>query len=120
MEKLPDIWIDRIFERLYEIYKDRWSYYVGTPAYEDRLKRMWSTGLAGLHADQIRRALFLCANYPYADTPTHIEFYHYAMGSKQLSSKRPPFKERASPESQMIAGEHLAEIRKKLRGNCFT
>jgi hypothetical protein len=116
-QKLPMSWVERIFERLEMIYKDRWL-----PSLSDErkslLKIVWSSALIGLSADEIRCALSLFQSYPHLEPPTHMEFFHYAKGKKQPYIKPTNSKyERGNPE---VASKYLSEIKSKLKYKCST
>ena len=114
MEKLSSAWTERIFERLKWIFKDRWTKaYERSDAQKILFLGQWSTGLSGLTANEIRRAITILECYPHRDIPTVIEFYHYAKGNiKPMKPKPERFPDHASKETAKI---FLKEIRARLR-----
>jgi hypothetical protein len=76
MAAIPKEWIERLFERLEEIYGAKWTRNVGSR--KELLLTLWSHALAGLTGDEIKTAIQMCKDYPYSPIPTPIEFYHYA------------------------------------------
>lgn len=113
MEKLPREWVERIFERLECVYKERWAIKYNDPAIRDLLITQWSSGLAGLSSNEIRKALAICERYPYDAIPTVIEFYHYAKGYRQPSPIPPPHY--LAPERKELALGYMSEIKSKLK-----
>lgn len=121
--KLPMEWVERIFERMECIYKDRWTSLVGNEGRKSILKTMWSTGLSGLDAHAIKKALSMCESFPHASIPTHIEFYHYAKGIRtpvRTSSVKYQSPNAPQPGNPEVAKEHLAKIREQLSSKCST
>ena len=74
--KLPPEWIDRIFTRLTDIFKEQWTEPLKDPWRLEIVKMQWGGGLYGLTGDEIRKALQDCRrmNQP----PTPMEFYSLA------------------------------------------
>lgn len=110
---IPDSWIDRLFERLELIYKDRWIKIYSKPSDQPMFKTWWKTALSGLSANEIKTALTLCECFSYGSPPTPIEFFHY---SKRL--RHPPVvkqedinRTRGNPD---VARKYLDEIKSKV------
>lgn len=80
--KLPLEWVDRIFMRLESIYGDKWKELLPNEGKKQLYQKIWSTGLSGLKATEIQKALDACRSGDKYYPPTHIEFYHYAKGIK--------------------------------------
>jgi len=112
MDKLKREWVERIFERLECVYKERWAVKYNDPNIRELLVTQWSSGLAGLSSTEIRRALTMCELYPYDTIPTVIEFYHYAKGYRQPSKVQPPHY--LAPERKQLAQGYMDEIKSKL------
>lgn len=87
--KLPLDWVERIFDRLYTIYGERWIDFHGNPKRKDLSLSQWSTGLSGLTPEEIKKALSMCETFPHADIPTVVEFYHYAKGIRVITKPKP-------------------------------
>ena len=86
--KLPSSWVERIFNRLAAIYKERWEEYLGNERNQTLLKTIWSTGLYGLDPHQIARAITICESSPHSYIPTHIEFFDIAI-DRDWETSRP-------------------------------
>ena len=72
--RLQDKWIDRIFQRMQEIFGEQWA----DPTQAPGLKELWAHALHGLTGEQIRYALeFYDASRP-TRPPTQIEFFNCA------------------------------------------
>lgn len=116
-EKLPDAWVNRIFDRLAAIYTDRWLTSLGHPITKHISLIQWSTGLAGLTPDEIKKALAMCQAYSHASVPTVVEFYHYAKGLRQVVTPKPT----SHSGNAEIAKQHLDLMRQRLTGKkCST
>lgn len=111
MQRLPDSWIERIFERLKTIYPDSWE---NRPEKLDLLKITWSSALAGLSADEIKSALSMCAKNPKSPIPSPIEFYHYAKGVAYPYRLQVPERTEAN---KAVASVNLDKMKSKLRGD---
>lgn len=111
MEKLRKDWVERIFERLECVYKERWRERVSESAKELMIMQ-WSSGLAGLSANEIKRGIALCECYPYDAPPTVIEFYHYAKGCRRPAPIKPPHY--INPARKEVAMGYMNEIKSKL------
>ncbi len=109
--KLPMEWVDRIFDRMSCIYKDRWTKLYGDERNASLYKTIWSSGLSGLSVNEIKKALSMCEAYPYAQVPTHIEFYHYAKGIRVPSKSGRLAKNEPVAGNPEIAKQHLAQIK---------
>lgn len=112
LEKLPTEWVERIFERLAEIYGEPWTRHYVNPEKKSLNVTMWSTGLAGLTIDQIKSALALLRHSPGLFPPTVIEFYHYAKGIRKPYRYQPKIRKGGSTE---IASGYINEIKNKLK-----
>lgn len=70
---LPSAWVDRLFDLLFAMYGQRWTAMWADAQSIDDIKAVWAEDLAGVNADQIRRALdHLKGNNPHP--PTLPEF----------------------------------------------
>ena len=112
IRKLPPEWIDRIFERLQCIYKEKWTSMFGSPEKERLAKIMWSSGLTGLSAEEIKKALAACECFPHYHPPVWTDFYHYAKGFKTPPRRKEELTPMGDPE---IAKKYLQSIKKGLK-----
>lgn len=111
MEKIKREWIDLLFVRLSQIFRESYLAWNPTKEREELNKSVWACGLIGLSAEEIRYALSLCAGLH--EIPTVIEFYHYAKGIRM------PVIRELSPldrGDQKLAKAYLDEIKKKVQG----
>jgi len=119
--RLPMEWVERIFERMECIYKNRWLEFVGNENQQLILKTIWSTGLSGLDAIAIKKALSMCESFPHASIPTHIEFYHYAKGIRYIKvpshSLHHPMSLNEKKSDSELAKKYLSDIKQKLKGS---
>ncbi len=115
MEKLRRDWVERIFERLECVYKERWATRYNDANLKELLVTQWSSGLAGLSPNEISKALTMCERFPYDTIPTVIEFYHYAKGYRRPAPIQPPHY--LDPEKKERAKGYMNEIRSKLKGS---
>jgi hypothetical protein len=111
--KLPIEWIDRIFQRLTDIYGVKFTSKFSHPDKVDIEKARWRSGLYGLNSQEIKKVLNLCLNNEIREPPNVIEFYHYGKNYKSPPPPRVIIKT-ASPET---ASKYMDEIRKKLNGS---
>lgn len=112
MDKMPTEWVERIFERLACIYKERWTSLLGSDGRKNLLIAQWCTGLAGLSAEQIKRALTNCEFSGEFMPPTVMDFYHLAKGNKIL--KRNANDVPMTVSNREVAKLYLTEIRNKI------
>ena len=112
--KLPTEWVDRIFQRLEEIYGCKWK--IEIQGKESLYREIWCTGLFGLTKEQVKKALAICEIFKHADIPNHIEFYHAAKG---LPYNRRPIRKPLDigTRSLKVAEKHLSDIRRTLKSN---
>lgn len=110
-EKLSLDWVKRIFERLSVIYNDRWISSYGNPKTQDIYLSQWASGLSGLNADEIKKALAMCQAFSYANVPSVVEFYHYAKGIREISKPRPSFQDKSNKE---ISKRYIDQIKSNL------
>jgi len=68
---LPDVWAERIFQRLENFYMAKWVDSFGSIPRE-RVKQAWAKELAGYEATEIKRGLDACRTKPWP--PTLPEF----------------------------------------------
>jgi hypothetical protein len=115
MEKLPLPWVERIFERLECAYKTKWTDLLGNEKRRNIHLVQWSTGLAGLSAQEIQRALTMCECSLRDCPPTVVEFWHIAKGLKFL--KRAAYELPMTEENREIAKHYLSEIKSKIHGS---
>jgi hypothetical protein len=115
MQKLPMPWVERIFERLECTYKTKWTEIYGKRNRKDLYLNQWSTGLAGLTALEIQRALTMCECSSNGYPPTVVEFYHLAKGLKILPRNQMDVP--ITHENREIAKQYLSEIKSKIHGN---
>jgi len=115
MQKLPTDWVERIFERLECTYKSKWTCLVGDERRKNIYLNQWSTGLAGLTPQEIKRALAMCECSYHDLPPTVVEFYHMAKGLKVLKRKDSVLP--MTLQTRELAEQYLTEIRSKLHGN---
>jgi hypothetical protein len=109
--KIPIEWIERIFERMEQIYGDKWISHIGKHDRQRILKSIWSVALTGCNGHEIKRAIDICEAFPYSGIPTHVEFYHYAKGIRKPGHMRPPIESKGSYE---VAKKYLDQIKNKL------
>jgi len=115
MEKLPEKWTLRIWERLENIFGDKWR-----ERYSDEKRRgiyltQWCTGLMGMTSADIQHALMMLESSELRDfPPTVIDFY--LIGKRLMQIAKPknnyPTWIRGSGE---VAKAHMDEIRAKVR-----
>lgn len=111
--KLPTEWIDRIFQRLIEIYGVKFTVKFSHPDKVDIEKARWRAGLYGLNSQEIKKVLNLCLNNEIKEPPNVIEFFHYAKNYKTP----PPPKLAIKSASHETAAKYMDEIRRKLSGS---
>lgn len=116
-KKLPESWVKRLFEVLSTIYEERWSNLYRNKKREDIYIDQWSTALSGLSPEEIKLGIYRCQCYPYGDIPNCIEFYHYAKGIKEPSSKKSTH---ISVSISPIANNHIKQIKDSLRSKSAT
>lgn len=112
--KLPREWVERIFERLKCTFKEKWTdFYEKHPGRKDLYLEMWSTGLSGLSAKEIQRALLIFELSDLYSPPTVMEFFHCARGHTT-----PPRKESSSDFgiTSQVAKENIRAIQAGLKG----
>jgi len=75
--KLDPAWIDRIFERLTEIWQQ--DFLINHPNLEES-KRFWGVALYNLSSDEIKHAIEIChfLKTRRAQPPHALEFFDYA------------------------------------------
>lgn len=115
MPALPREWVERIFQRLKEIYEHRWIQYCGDEYHTNRLMTLWSNALTGSSSEEIRHALNVCKNHPDSPIPNPIEFYYY--GKKEVY----PYKTKrthveSSAVNKAIAHGALSKMKDGLSG----
>lgn len=82
MPALQKEWVERIFQRLKEIYGQRWIEYCGDVYRTNLLIILWSNALTGSSPEEIKYAINMCKNNSSSPIPTPIEFYYY--GKKEV------------------------------------
>lgn len=110
-------WVERIFDRLADIYGDIWISRNENPERRNLNIIQWSTGLSGLTESEIRDALAILRNSPSYHPPTAVEFYHYAKGIA-----RPPMYKKSfiKPGNPVVANAFLNDIKSKLHNKRST
>jgi hypothetical protein len=105
--KLPEEWIERIFQRFEEIYKKAWTTprSPSTTMYAAFLKDEWSRTLKELTAEEIRKGIQECKDHS-INPPTKEEFYKFCKGLPKDAI--------IQEEKSQTAREHLEDIKKKL------
>lgn len=114
MDKLNMDWTNRIFERLKIIFKEKWSErYERTPSMKALYLSQWSSGLSGLSAPEIKKAITILECFTPPHVPSVIEFYHYAKGNIGAHRKKESrFQDASQPE---VAHQYLSDIKNKLK-----
>ena len=113
--KLPLEWIDRIFQRLTDIYGSRFTTRFAKSFYVDIEKTRWQSGLYGVSAEEIKHVLNLCQTSMIKDAPNLIEFYHYCKGIKKPPEKKASQFVRTAA-SKKVSEKYLKLILDKLHG----
>lgn len=112
VQKLPMDWTERIFERLKCIFKEKWAEtYEKNPGRKALYLEMWSTGLSGLTAKEIQRALLTFELSASHLPPTVMEFHHCAKGHIVLPRRK---EEDMRGITTQVAKHHLQEIKTSL------
>lgn len=117
MEKLSLEYVNRIFQRLEEIYKEAWTETHKNQILKDSHIVMWQSALAGVTVDEIKKALELCEKSDRTFPPHAIEFWQYAKGHTRPRIRPPNNDELFHKRSPEIALEHLEAIKIRLKGN---
>lgn len=118
IEKLPIPWVERIFERLECIYKEKWRKSYGDPKIKDIAILQWSAALTGLNAKEIQKAITTCECYMDYEVPTFMEFFDYAKGKRAIPNRRPnPMAFFKTDEQKKHGEKYINEIKAKLKGS---
>lgn len=114
MEPIPTEWIDRIFEILADMFKNRWTDGQEKPERLQLLKTMWKNGLIGLDKDDIRKGLRICKDIAKNDLspPNVLEFFHYSKGYR--FPYIPP-KSSTHTRNIELATQHIKQIKAHLK-----
>lgn len=113
--QLPEKWVDRIFEMLHEMYGEKWIKQYGIPgdSREKYFRETWRTGLYGLNATEIKKALYICRSCNLESVPTPMQFFHYAKGHVYPSIR--PIK-KITPEQKAVASQNIFHLKGLLSG----
>lgn len=115
MSPLPLNWTERIFERLKWIFKEKWSdLYERNAVRRGLYLQQWSSGLSGLTAIEIQRAISTCELSFIHFPPTVVEFYHYA--KKNINPPpRPKVDLVDLGSSPLVAKKYIQSIKNTLK-----
>ena len=105
--KLPPEWVDRIFQRLDEIYQGQWS--LICKGKESEMKEMWASGLCDLGPEEIRKGIVYCRE-SLAQPPTIVQF-HFACKGALPQKKRPV---ELTDEAREVGQKHIKHIMESL------
>lgn len=115
---VPMNWIDRIFDIMSELYKEKWDNWQGAEKTKSMYKTIWSHGLHGLTPDEIKNAILILRNAHYIKAPPlATEFFDYAKGKQKLEFRpyEPPLKINTE-----LARRSIDQIKSMLRGRRST
>lgn len=114
-ERIPDEWIDKLFDCMAEWYGERWTRQLGNHITKGFVRTVWQNGLVGLSHKDIKAALILCRRHsqtPGVHPPHVVEFFHYAKGLRQPLIDYTP--EKHAKVDRETGRKYMREIRKKL------
>lgn len=104
-------WVDRVFQRLTEIYGEKFTGKFSKPEYMELEKERWRSGLYGLSGQEVKFVLNLCLNSKIKEPPNVIEFYHYGKQWKQPDPEPKPTTV-AAKETQQLYMNKIRDILK--------
>jgi hypothetical protein len=115
---IPMKWVDRIFDIMEEIYKEKWTHWHGAENVKGLYKMVWSHGLCGLTTDEIKNTITLLRNSSYSIQPPLVtDFYNYAKGiTKPIHRKYVP----DIKVNKELAKQAIAQIKNNLHGKRST
>jgi hypothetical protein len=73
-------WIEILFERLCDIYGNRFADEISNPIRKVSLKTQWQNGLIKLTNPEVKRGLYMCRFYDQESIPSVIQFWHWSKG----------------------------------------